>query len=110
MERANALCRAGKKSAIREYATGLQEAWREGREAVREGEEGREEGGEGEEAREEGGGGKEKKVKYTQCTRCCHTIAVVLTSSSQGLADCHVDSPITVQPELTGGRNVWILI
>ena len=39
MERANALCRAGKKSAIREYATGLQEAWREGREAVREGEE-----------------------------------------------------------------------
>ena len=49
MERANALCRVGKKSAIREYATGLQEAWREGREAAREGEEGREEGGEGEE-------------------------------------------------------------
>ena len=47
MERANALCRAGKKSAIREYATGLQEAWREGREAGREGEEGRKERREG---------------------------------------------------------------
>ena len=39
MERANALCRTGKKSAIREYATGLQEAWREGREVGREGRE-----------------------------------------------------------------------
>ena len=59
MERANALCRAGKKSAIREYATGLQEAWKEGREAAREGEEGREEGREGEEGREEGKQGRE---------------------------------------------------